>query len=79
MNAGTRLQTEWRWNGRPLRIRIQHTVFDENSYWHIDWSRWYPKARAWRIWRSYRGRGELRDVIVDYREYAAGWRGLEDQ
>ena len=75
MNAGTRLQALWRWNGRPLRIRITRIA----DGWEITWERWMPRAssRKWRTWRSYVGNGPLSRVIASYRPYAEGWRGRD--
>jgi hypothetical protein len=81
VNAGRRLQVLWRWNGRPLRVRI--TRADGTSEgWCITWQRRRLRGDTcewvWEHWRAYRGGGTLAEVIADYRGYAAGWRGLED-
>ena len=75
MNAGRKLQRDWRWNGKPLRIRIErlHSVAI-GEWWRINWERQCPSGRV-RVWRSYAGDGPLRDVISRYREYALEWRG----
>lgn len=69
-NAGARLQRDWRWNGRPLRVRVEVVAPDS---WRITWQR--AHGREWRAWRSYVGTGALRDVIRVYRDYADEWRG----
>ncbi len=74
MSAGTRLQTQWRWNGKPLRVRI--TKADDNT-WEICWFRWHDYRKDWIRWRCYLGSGGLWAVIFRYRDYAASWRGFE--
>lgn len=76
MNAGTRLQKLWRWNGRPLRVMIHHDDWDGKEGWAISWERWHPRG-GWTTWRSYGGTGSLREVIARYRGYASEWRGFE--
>lgn len=75
MNAGRRLQQHWRWNGRPLRVRI-YRIMGLGGAWCINWDRWHPRG-GWTHWRSYGGSGELRDVIARYRDYADEWRGIQ--
>lgn len=72
-SAGRRLQQRWRWNGRPLRVRIRRM---DSDWFKIEWERWHPRG-GWRVWRSYGGTGALRDVIARYRDYADEWRGLQ--
>lgn len=72
MNAGIRLQRDWRWNGRPLRVRVTEVL----GGWKISWERWDTRG-LWREWRAYVSGPELDLVIRQYREYAAGWRGRE--
>lgn len=84
MNAGYKLQVLWRWNGKPVRIRITRLP----DGWCITWQRWFrirgggrhnpPCLGHWDHWRSYSMTGELRDVIRQYRDYAADWRGRGD-
>lgn len=76
-NPGRDLQAKWRWNGRPVRIRI---VRNDVSY-SIQWERYMPRAATgnrWQLWRSFRGVGDLWDVIDRYRDCADEWRGLGD-
>jgi hypothetical protein len=72
VSPGHRLQAFWRWNGRPVRVRLRSV----DGGWEVTWERWFPRPREWRRWRVYIGGGSLREVIARYRDYAAGWRGL---
>jgi hypothetical protein len=84
MNAGIALQAKWRWNGRPLRIRIVRKTetlgYDRTpvDVWRVTWQRYFPRDKTWREWRSYVGFRSLREAIYGYREYANYWRGLDD-
>lgn len=81
MNAGIRLQKFWRWNGKPLRVKITRMTFNDGATgFRIEWQRWFPRGRraGWQYWRSYTGAGSLRDIIERYRDYADDWRGHGD-
>ena len=79
MNAGRALQVCWRWNWRPLRVRIERLFHPKlGKGYTIRWQRWFPRANEWRNYRAYTGFDPLSRVVVNYRNCAAGWRGLED-
>lgn len=77
-NPGIELQSKWRWNGRPVCVKIARN----GDAVRIEWLRWFPHdnngSGGWRGWRAYVGYGRVWDVIRNYRSYAAEWRGLED-
>ena len=78
-NPGRDLQEKWRWNGKPLRVRVR--VFPTQDGFFIGWYRWFPKnapGQRWIEWRAYRGVGTLSEVVDCYRDYAADWRGRGD-
>lgn len=78
--ASARLQRDWRWNGRPLRVKI---TIAEDGRIKIAWLRWFDRRQdvdgrgrgEWREWRAYCGPGPLRAVIEDYSDAACEWRG----
>lgn len=67
-NAGVRLTRDWRWNGKPLRVRIKKI----DAGYTVEWQRWF--RTGWRVWRSYVGTGSLHAVLMGYRVYAHYWR-----
>jgi len=73
MNAGMKLQRDWRWNGKPLRVRIRR----RDGMWRISWERWFPRQGVWNEWRTFVGSGVLKDVLRGYRFEADCWRGFE--
>lgn len=72
IREGINLRVNWRWNGRPLRVRIKRIT---PHVWEITWFRW-GRNHGWARWRSFRGSGTLSRVIKQYRIQAEDWRGL---
>lgn len=77
-NAGHHLVVNWRWNWKPLRVRITR---EPNGYIRFAWLRWFKshhkgRPSEWREWRAYVSPPGVpfREALARYRGYAHYWR-----